>query len=141
MCPPRELARSLGSCIQGDDQLASRVVDLLRLREEDSLPSCTPEIAIAEILWPLLHPRDGQERISKLSLKEFTPDVNAFLHTRGEWLTYSAAEIGKQLANLNLSRKRGNFGSFLLLDRNQPPNSPRCPDDRRRRTDSWVSGL
>ena len=116
--PSREIARSLGGCIQGDDGLARKAAELLRAQAEEAFQGCNVETAIVEVLWPYLHPRSGEGPIAKLKMEaEFTKEVNTYLRSRGEILTFTGTEIGKKVAELRLSSKRNGSGNLLLLNR------------------------
>ena len=140
--PTRELARELGACIQGDPDLALQVVPLLQPQDDDPFNQCNLDSAIIEILWPRLHSKavDGTAMEIRIE-KELTEDVNTFLLCCGENRQYSAVEVGKRVAQLELSRQRKNFGSVVLLDRGTGrrvhrlacsyglrKNVPGCPD-------------
>jgi hypothetical protein len=47
---------------------------------------------------------------------ELTAEVNTFLLSCGETISYSREEVGIRVASLELSRKRMKSGSILLLD-------------------------
>ena len=59
--PIRELARKLGACVQGDAELALRVVPLL-LPQDDAVGLCNLDCAIIEVLWPRLHSNPPKTR-------------------------------------------------------------------------------
>ncbi len=90
----------------------------MRAQADDVPQVCTVETAIVEILWPYLHPRSGEVPISRLKMEaEFTQEVNTYLRSRGEMMTFTSAEIGKKVASLKLSSRRNGVGNSLVLDR------------------------
>lgn len=115
--PTRELARKLGACIQGDADLALRVVPLLR-PDDDMVGRCNLDCAIWGVVWPRLHSGASKTAAANMKIEaELTADVNTYLLCCGEIRQYSREEVGIRVANLELSRKRTNTGTLLVLDR------------------------
>ena len=116
--PSREIARALGCCIQRNNGLALRAEALLRAQADSTLQTCSVETAIVEILWPYLHPRDGETPVSRMKMEaEFTKEVNTYLRSRGEILTFTSTEVGKKVAALNLPSRCNGGGNSLILNR------------------------
>jgi len=116
--PTRELARNLGACIQGDADLALRVIPLLQSQDDVAFDLCNLDSAIVEILWPRLHSGATEGTAGEIRIEEeLMKDANTFLRCCGETWQYSREEVGKRLACLGLARQRKNFGMVLLLDR------------------------
>ena len=116
--PTRELARKLGACIQGDAELALRVVPLL-LPEDDASGLCNLDCAIIEVLWPRLHssPQETAETTKMRIEAELTAEVNTYLLSCGETVQYTREDVGIRVASLEFRTKRTNAGSVLLLNR------------------------
>jgi hypothetical protein len=115
--PTRELARKLGACIQDDAELALQVVPLLR-RQDDLVNRCNLDCAIVEIVWPRVHTIASKTATPSMKIEaELTAEVNTFLLVCGETRQYTREEVGLRVAKLELSRKRTNAGTLLLLDR------------------------
>jgi hypothetical protein len=115
-CPTRDLASKLGACVQGDAELARRVIPLLP-PEDDGIGQCNLDCAIIQVLWPRLHSGPTNANATRVKIEaELTAEVNTFLLSCGETISYSREEVGIRVASLELSRKRMNTGSILLLD-------------------------
>jgi hypothetical protein len=114
--PNSELARKLGACVQCDMDLALEVVQLLVSQDEEA-DCCNLDCAIIEVLWPRLHASlQGTAAPTKMKIEaELPADVNTFLLSCGETVQYSREEIGIRVASLELTRKRTNAGTILLL--------------------------
>lgn len=48
---------------------------------------------------------------------EFTKEVNTYLRSRGEILTFTSTEVGKKVAALNLPSRCNGGGNSLILNR------------------------
>jgi hypothetical protein len=115
--PTRELAGKLGACIQGDAELALKVIPLLR-PQDDMVDRCNLDCAIVEVLWPRVHRATGDIAAASMRIEaELMPEVNTFLLSCGETRQYSREEIGKRVSERGLTRKSTNAGTLLLLDR------------------------
>jgi hypothetical protein len=115
--PTRELARTLGACIQGDTDLALQVVPLLR-SQDAIVDRCSLDFAIVEVLWPRVHKATGETAAASMKIGvDLTPEVNTYLLCCGETRQYSREAIGIRVAKLELTRKNTNAGTQLLLDR------------------------
>ena len=113
--PVRELAHKLGACVQGDTELALRVVQLL-LPQDDVVGQCNVDVALIQVLWPRLHSCPANNNPTRLKIEaELTAEVNTFLLSCGETLQYSREEMGIRVAALEFARKRTKTGSILLL--------------------------
>jgi len=112
----RDLASKLGACVQGDTELARRVVPLLPA-EDSVVGQCDLDCAIIQVLWPRLHSTAiNNTDAARLKIEaELAAEVNTFLWSCGETLQYSGEEIGIRVASLELARKRTNRGTVLLL--------------------------
>ena len=115
--PSRELASKLGACVQGDMELALRVIPLL-LPQDDTVGPCNLDCAIIEVLWPRLHSSPSNTMARQMKIEaELTAEVNTYLLSCGEMRQYSREEIGIRIASLEISKKRKSAGSVLLLNR------------------------
>ena len=113
--PTRELACKLGACVQGDADLALRLVSLLQA-QNDVGSECNVDCALVEVIWPRLHSNPSQTRATQMKIEaELTAEVNTFLLSCGETRQYSREEIGIRVASLGLATKRTNGGSVLLI--------------------------
>ena len=112
--PIRELAGNLGACVQGDADLALQVVPLL-LAQNDVGGGCNLDCAVIEVLWPRLHSTPPNTVAHMRIEAELTAEVNTFMLSCGDNLQYSREEVGIRVARLELTRKRTNGGTILLL--------------------------
>ena len=145
--PIRELAGKLGACVQGDMELALRVVPLL-LPQDDTVGPCNLDCAIIEVLWPRLHSSPPNTIARQVKIEaELTAEVNTYLLSCGEIRQYSREEIGIRVASLEFSKKRMSAGSVVLLNRETSRrvhnlarcygterNVPECTDCQRMKT-------
>jgi len=110
-----QLACTLAMCFPENSQLASEVVQLLRLQDEEAREQRFFDVncAILEILLAAIHKREQHE----VRVDEIARDVNALLLSRGEVLEYSAESIGWRLRCLNIPRHSTSAGRQVLLRR------------------------
>ena len=113
--PIRELAGKLGACVQGDADLALQVVPLL-LAQDDTVGPCNLDSAIIQVLWPRLHSSPPNTITTQMKIEaELTAEVNTFMLSCGDNLQYRCEEVGIRVVHLELTRKRTNSGTILLL--------------------------
>ena len=89
----------------------------LLLPQDDLVGQCNLDCAIIQVLWPRLHSAPTNANATRVKIEaELTAEVNTLLLSCGETISYSREEVGIRVASLELSRKRMNTGSILLLD-------------------------
>jgi len=109
----RAVARVLGSCIVGDQELQAELVPLLTRQDERlSKHSKSLEATVLEAL--LLHCHQQQ---SKSLVREITKTVNEIYEGCGERLKATAEEVGHKLKSLGLlTRRLGSSGRGLKFN-------------------------
>jgi hypothetical protein len=113
--PVRDLARSFGAAIVGDEQLQREVVPLLEQKDDEvrSQLDVQPEGTILEVLLASLH----EGKAKHVLVKDIATSTNALLRMRGEILEYSPVEIGHRLTGLGLVRTTLSSGRGIRLCR------------------------
>jgi hypothetical protein len=111
----RELAANLAACVIGDAELASRVIPLLRRRDETVRAQHDRELGtvIVEIILCVCH----ENKKDRVQVKEIADLANTLLRSRGELIEYRPQEVGRRLDILGLQRERSAAGMFLILTR------------------------
>jgi hypothetical protein len=111
--PTRQLARTVAAFFPEDLELARDTVQLPRPQDEQIREQRYRDVncAIVEILWGMIH--RGKQRA--VSVDKLTGGVNALLRDRGEFLEYSAEEVGWKLHHLNIPRHTRSSGRQVLL--------------------------
>lgn len=109
------VARALAQCFPADPELAGDAIQLLLPQDDEIRRERTSQVdyVIVEVLLAMLH----QQTQTAVGVTDLTKDVNLLLEKRGEIWSYSAEEIGRQLAGLKIARKRDGSGQKVKFDR------------------------
>ena len=109
------VARALAQCFPADPELAAEAVQLLLPQDDEIRHERTSQVdyVIVEVLLAMFH----QQNQTAVGVTDLTKDVNLLLEKRGEIWLYSPEEIGSQLADLKIARKRGASGQKVKFDR------------------------
>ena len=109
------VARALAQCFPADPKLAGDAVQLLLPQDDEIRRERTSQVdyVIVEVLLAMFH----QQTQTAVGVTDLTKDVNLVLEKRGEIWLYSPEEIGSQLADLKIARKRGASGQKVKFDR------------------------
>ena len=109
------VARALARCFPADPKLAADAVQALLPQDDEIRRERTLEVdyVIVEVLLAMFHQRNQ----TAVRVTDLTKKVNLLLETRGEIWSYSAEEIGRQLAGLKIARKRDGSGQKVKFDR------------------------
>jgi hypothetical protein len=109
------VARALAQCFPADPELAADAVQLLLPQDNEIRQERTSQVdyVIVDVLLAMFH----QQTQAAVGVTDLTKDVNLVLEKRGEIWSYSAEEIGRQLAGLKIARKRDGSGQRVKFDR------------------------
>jgi hypothetical protein len=113
--PLREVASTLGSCIQGDDDLAARFVTDVPEPDADQGADLL-DVALLEVLWPRLHRRAANQAPVEIRIKaELAKDIATFVLAAGDDQKFTAEMVGIRIALLGFDTKRDQRGSKVQL--------------------------
>jgi hypothetical protein len=109
-----ELARNLLACVPDEPEVAQAAVPLLESQQQDFFVQRSYDLSsvIVEVLWALVH-----EPRRKFSPSDIADLANARLRSRGELLEYSAADVGRRIKALGITRHKGSNSMVLQLSR------------------------
>jgi hypothetical protein len=109
-----ELARNLLACVPDEPEVAQAVVTLLQSQEQDLVAQRSNDLTwvIVEVLWSLVHESRREVSVAKVAAL-----ANTILRTRGELLEYSAADVGRRLKALGITRHKGRNSMVLQFSR------------------------
>ena len=102
--PTSTVAAALGACLDGDSNLESRMIGLLRGQDDAARTErlVSPEPALVEVLLGAVHKTGNQPGKGTISVKKITELLNAALRSRGSRWEHSEEEVGWKLRKLGV---------------------------------------